>query len=492
MVKKFLITIILLTTLTLSNAYANDEVSVLAQNWFTTFSKKIHSKYTTWSEITYFEWFSDKLSDLLAQKSFNTNQINLINDLIKLSNEYLFNIDINEKEKSNKLILNSNDLLKDFKHFSYNSEHIFLENWIWYTYNFDTHLKFPDWAVIKKEDLVYNWINPESSIVYLDENNSLWFVVKYTKIKLISDTIIYWIPDKFNFLKEIKNDKKVLNYETDELFKKLKEDTLKITSWKIKDIKIKSIYNYILNNTEYPKTFSLDDSKLFSWIDTFKNKGWVCEWYTKEFLYMLNFANIKNVEVVRWFVLDASDFPKIGHAWVRIWDKYYDPTFDDPVWATETKSFEKYKYYDLPKDLFYTNRYDFDKIPEYLKTTDLSFRKNLIINNIVPLVPKYKDSWFNILKLYLFKSDNWIALNKIINIDDLKNITKYYETNWVEIIINWAKKTVTNLQYYLVDEEQIDDILEQLNYNLNWYYLFKWKLSNWTYEYRLWYDVVIE
>jgi len=30
-------------------------------------------------------------------------------------------------------------------------------------------------------------------------------------------------------------------------------------------------------------------------------------------------------------VIDAADFPNIGHAWLRIDDKYYDPTFDDPV-----------------------------------------------------------------------------------------------------------------------------------------------------------------
>jgi transglutaminase/protease-like cytokinesis protein 3 len=46
---------------------------------------------------------------------------------------------------------------------------------------------------------------------------------------------------------------------------------------------------------------------------------------------MLAFAGIEDIEHIRGYVIDAVDFPQIGHAWVRIGNRYYDPTFDDPI-----------------------------------------------------------------------------------------------------------------------------------------------------------------
>ena len=81
-------------------------------------------------------------------------------------------------------------------------------------------------------------------------------------------------------------------------------------------------------------------------------------------MYMLNFAWVSDTEVIRGFVIDATDFPEIWHAWVRIWNKYYDPTFDDPIGQKDTKKLENYKFFRLPKDLFYTNRFTYDDTPE--------------------------------------------------------------------------------------------------------------------------------
>ena len=45
------------------------------------------------------------------------------------------------------------------------------------------------------------------------------------------------------------------------------------------------------------------------------------------------------------------------------------------------------------------------------------------------------------------------------------------------------------MKYYLIDDSSVGIVLKQLNYNLKWYYLFKWKLDNWNYEYRLAYNL---
>jgi hypothetical protein len=233
----------------------------------------------------------------------------------------------------------------------------------------------------------------------------------------------------------------------------------------------------------------LSDANIFSGINTFANKNWVCEWYVKMFLYMLNFASVDNSEVLRWYVLDAQDFPQVWHAWIKIWDKYYDPTFDDPVWQLKTKTFTEYKYFWLPYDLFYTNRYNFDEIPSILKEKDLTYRESFITQKTIPLISKYRYSWYNILKPYILRLEYWIDYNKKLDVNDLKKIVKYYELNNFQFIENWVTKTIKTLKYYSIDNLNIDDLVEQLNYDFKQYYLFKWKLVDWSYEYRLGYDV---
>jgi len=82
--------------------------------------------------------------------------------------------------------------------------------------------------------------------------------------------------------------------------------------------KIQSIYAWILENISYSSDVRLDDEKIFSGVETFKNNEGVCTGYTKLMLYMLFYAGIYDVEVIRGHVIDAADFPQIGHAWVRI------------------------------------------------------------------------------------------------------------------------------------------------------------------------------
>ena len=391
--KKILLLIIFILTTLYSNVYAENNINIWINNWFKSYSNKIDLKYSTDKEILYFEWFSKKLNEFLITKNLNASQIILVNDLIKLSNEYVFSKQLYLKEKSNKIIIQNNSLIKNFKYKSFNEDNIFLENWIRYSYIYNSHLYFDTTnSSLNKVTLDWNNINKYSSLVFIRKDNKFWFATSYEKRKLISNDIIYWIPWKYNFLKELKDDKKNLNYDTDGAFRKLKAETKRITKGKSEEEKIKIIYNYVISNLSYSKNFTLDQAKIFSWIQTYINKEWVCEWYAKLFLYMLNFANLNNSQVIRWYVLDAEDFPKIWHAWIKSWNKYYDPTFDDPLWWTKTKKFSEYNYFWLPYDLFYTNRYTFDRIPSFLKEKTMKYRENFIRKRISSLLIKYKNS----------------------------------------------------------------------------------------------------
>ncbi|MFK7780054.1 MAG: hypothetical protein QM490_02805 [Candidatus Gracilibacteria bacterium] len=492
MLKKISYILTLIILLIPTSIHANEEVGSIAKNWFTTFSKKISLKYTLDKEILYFEGFTTKLNELVAVKDFNDVQIDLVNDLIRLSNENIFKLNRYKEENSTKIILKTNSLLKDFKKFSYNKEHIFLENGVRYTYKFDYHLTFPKGSEIKKDDLLYNGINTNKTLVFLRDDNALGFVNNYIKVKLISENIIYGIPGKYNFLKEIKDDKKTKYTESDNDFINLKNIAKELTVGKKESDKIKIIYDYILDSIEYPLSFSLSDSRIFSGIDTFTNKLGVCEGYTKILLYMLNFAGINNSEIIRGYVIDAQDFPKIGHAWIKIGDKYYDPTFDDPIGQTATKKLPEYKFFGLPYDLFYTNRYTFEKLPSFLKEENSDFLNALVAKKIAPMVYKYRYSGYNILKPFTLKLDYGINLEKKLDIEDLKIIMTYYEVDNFKFLLNGVTKSITTLKYYNLEDLDIESIIEQLNFTFNGYYLFKWKLVNGNYEYRLAYDVELK
>jgi hypothetical protein len=105
--------------------------------------------------------------------------------------------------------------------------------------------------------------------------------------------------------------------------------------------------------------------------------------------YLLWLSGFADVEFMPGDVIDSVDFPKIGHAWIRIDNKYYDPTFDDPVGAAENKKPENYKYFGLSRDLFYTNRYDLGTTPAKLKTESIEFRKSQVQQNLAQVAKKY-------------------------------------------------------------------------------------------------------
>ncbi len=490
MFKKVILSIIVTIFLIPTSLFANSDVGIIANNWFTNYSKKISSQNTPSQEVVFFRRFSERISHLKATKKITIPQKELLNELIKLSNERVFKLIKIKNQSLSTILLKTNPLVKDFENISQNPDHIFLKDWVWYAYYFKSHLAFPKGVEITNADLDYNWIDPDYSFVFLRDDNSLWFVKQYKIVRLIPDSLIYWIAWKYSFLQELKDDKKELDYKTDNSFIELRQKTIKLTKNKTKEARLQTIYRYILSNIQYTQDLNLNDYKIFSGIDTYKNKDWVCEWYAKLFTYMLSFANIHDSEVIRWFVIDAEDFPNVWHAWVRIWNNYYDPTFDDPEWLTETKTFKEYSYYKLPKDLFYTNRYIDSELPEELKTYNKEQIKDHIRKRLAPMVVKYKDFWYNLLVPYIFRLKHWIILDKQIVAQDLEKIMWSFEVKDFKFTKGGRTKIIQSLNYYSIRTiGDTESILDQINYDLTWYYLFKWDLGNWKYEYRLWYDI---
>jgi len=206
---------------------------------------------------------------------------------------------------------------------------------------------------------------------------------------------------------------------------------------------------------------------------------------------MLAFAWVRNFEVIKGDVINAKDFPVIGHAWLKIGADYYDPTFDDPIGNTQTRTQDQYRYFDIPKDLFYTNRYDYGTTPESLKTTTLFYRDTKVEFALSKLVEKYKNAGYNLLKPYIFRAKYDIPYNKNLTPELLKNIIPSMEVNgdnYSYTDSTWKTGYIRWLKYYLVDNTNLISALFALDFDLTDVYLMNWKTGN-TSEYRLAYDV---
>ena len=489
--KKILKVILIFTLLFFSFvfvSYASDKVNIAIEKAYNKFILKVEKKYSSEKQLKFLITLWNKLDLILEKKKLSTEKKVLIKDLLKLNNEKVFNLKLKNKKDDILKKMNSFSVYKIFPKKILNDESIFLEDWVWYTYIYSWYTFFPKWTNIKSYHIEQNNIDTNNTLLKLLDDGNIWFIVNYKKIKLISDDIIFWVPDKYNFLSELKKDKRFLITDTDELFKDLKKDTLEITKDLKQKDKIKNIYKFILENVKYTDNLSLEDKRIFSWILTYKNNDWVCEWYARLMIYMLHFSWIRESKLLTWDVIDAPDFPEIWHAWVSIWNNYYDPTFDDPIWIDKTKSFDEYKYYNLPRDLFYTNRYDYLKTPVDLETTWLDYRKKLISKNLSDLVSKYENKDFILLKLYKFKKSIWLNYYSKITIKDIEDHVRFYEVNSdFSFIKDWKKGYVKSIKFYQVDDSTIESTLEQINYNLSYYYLFKWykNWNSWDYEYRL-------
>lgn len=466
-------------------------VSVKVEKIFSTYvsrAEKKYSKNATLSSVKKLEW---KLVILFENKEITWDRGIILESLLKLIREYLVEEEYGKQNFKRDITLNKYKITKDFSRKILSRNDVFIEDWVWYTYIFKSHLSFPEWIIPSTRDLNYNGISPEDDLVFITSNNTLWFVKDFTKVKLVSDNIIYWIPNKFNFLQEIKDDKKYIQIDTDVDFKSIKKQSKEITQWLYKkEDKIAAIYNHVLENINYTQPIVLEHKEIFSWIETYKNSDWVCEGYVKYFQYLLQFAWIQDVQSIRGYVIDAQDYPNIGHAWTRIGDYYYDSTFDDPLGQTKTRIQEDYIFYKLPKDLFYTNRYDYWKSNETLEKAPLNFRKQYIRKQLVNVYQKYKNSDYNIIKDIRFRDETNIDYYKEIDLSLLKEAIWFIKVKDFNFTQDGKDKKITNLNFYtLNDAKDIDIILKQLQYNLEGYQLLEWEEVSGEINYRLWFNI---
>ncbi len=450
---------------------------------YNAFYSKVEKKYTNDKWLSFLIKLDLAINNLQKNKKLSNSSYKKLNDLEKLNNQKIFEIEFTNIQRNWQEEINSNELFKNFKNKSYNKDILNLENWVWYSYDYKKSYYFNNNDKITYNDLIKNWINPETDlIIYWD--NWIAFVNEFSKFKIVTDDTIYWIPNKLETINFLKKSNRHLRKDIDNDLSLIKKISIDINENQTNNEEIiKNIYLYILENIEYSNNFNLDDYEIYSWVETFNRKNWVCEWYVELFSLMLSY-NWINSSIIKWDVIDANDFPNIGHAWVKIDEYYYDITFDDPIWNTQTKKFDEYEYFKLPKDLFYTNRYNFWDTPENLKNTSIEYRKKLINENLTNLIDKYRNDNYNLLKPIIFKKENNIDTEKIIEVNDILKIYKYYKFEDYKIYFDNQIKEVQSLNYTILEDNSINTLLKEKNYNLSNEIILEW-IDNWTKQYIL-------
>ena len=183
---------------------------------------------------------------------------------------------------------------------------------------------------------------------YLNNN----FIVYERKIKIKNkfDNWIKIFPLKKNIYKIIFKFKKVLGKVKKEILKiKINNNkkeiqkvitNLMVENWlsKEKSILLIKIYKYIIENIKYNYWYSIKiinwkkklKWKIFkntSWIYTLLNKKGVCIWYSSLLFYLVdNFWINKKNNIIIWRWCDNNKC--ISHSWNKIWNLYFDSTYD--------------------------------------------------------------------------------------------------------------------------------------------------------------------
>ncbi len=366
-------------------------------------------------------------------------------------------------------------------------ENYVLQDGVYYTYDYDSYFTFEDQYGFYADELEASDFTPSESIL-LRQKWGFKIIKNYTKRKLIDASILSWIQDPKWFLKVIIKDiAYTSNTDNDENFIKLKALTKALTTWKTPSQKIEAIYAYILQNHYYYENFTDGTEEIFSGIDTFSNGYGVCDGYSKLMYYMLSYAGISDIEHIRWYVIDAVDFPQIWHAWVRIGDYYYDPTFDDPVGQPKTLKPDEYRYFKLPRDLAYTNRTDGFNISESIKRLPLQERERQVEKKLYDLLDVYEMDQYNLLKPFQIKEELWLIPWDVLTVEKLKESLEYYKVaqDFSFTAKSWAKRYVSEIKYYVPTDDNIWAIMDALWQDFTDSVFLEWEMPDGTTEYRI-------
>lgn len=376
------------------------------------------------------------------------------------------------------------ELKKLFVHtLSTKTPYILKDDGSYYGVKYEKYYFFEDTYGVYLSDLPKNGIDITKTL-FIESDEGYRFASEFQNIRIVDKKIVDTVTNPNNFLEAVLDDNRFFPKNYDEILKNIQSDTLTLTkNLQTDEEKIYAIHKFVVERVEYYQNYGDGSKQIFSWVLTYQNKSWVCDGYTKLMLYMLSFAGIKDVEIKKWFAYDYVDFPNFWHAWVRVGNWYYDPTFDDPI-GSVAKEKTIFSYYKMPRELLYVNRFDGLDIPSDLKNMSLEQRKQRVLENMYGVFEKYKDyAVMNKVKNRMFL---WAGSKDVITVETL---IKNMKISRVKNFTLDDGRRIAGIRFYPVTQSTLESLLNDPNTDFSKMTLLQWELSDGKTEYRLAYEI---
>ena len=151
-------------------------------------------------------------------------------------------------------------------------------------------------------------------------------------------------------------------------------------------------------------------------------------------------------------------------------------------------------YFQLPKDIFYANRYSYDTLPEWLKTANPTLISEHFYNNLSSLIAKYSDEIekYPVFAPVLFRKKYNISATEFLSPEIVaKNVGyKTVRNNSFTYEENGTTIKMRTFQYFVLTNDTMYTILNQIQYNFSNTKIFYWQNEDGSYEWRLAYNIV--
>lgn len=352
------------------------------------------------------------------------------------------------------------------KFFTYSSN-IFEEDGYFYTYLYNTYFPIKsNYGIYKSEINNAGYSYDDAVVLRLqDAKNNITFLPKKVPIlpRNSFETLTPWIEDFINksAIDVLRTEK---NYE--QSYKKIIQTAKDITQGLSSDEeKTRAIYDWMVQNIIYPQKYDLENYAIYSWLEAFENKSAVCEGQALLMYYLLKIAEVKDIQYIDGYVIDAPDFPNVRHAWIRVGEYFYDPSFE----KVYQENHKKYFYYKVPHDIMYTNRYTSYAVPERVLEQTKQENQNLIYHKRTRLTHKYSQSdGYKLLdKVFFIKKYNLSSEN--ITLWDIISYLKPQRIDFTKWKLSYNSHLPQNIEYFPIKNLNINinSILIEAQYNLN-------------------------
>ncbi len=257
---------------------------------------------------------------------------------------------------------------------------------------------------------------------------------------------------------------------------------------------IKSVYAYILKSTSYDYS-TVDDidtngsvDHTYPWQVATFFKWWklVCDWYVKTLIFFMRYGWYDPERIVWKIQPIDTRFTSLGtylHSWVKLGNKYYDPTFDDTIKNNKVS----FVYFSKPLACFNLEHYTSwtikftsledrwiyiknnlnileNQCPEILSNVLISDGKTLDYIKVIFSRYGVKDIQYRLCNMFNICIDNISTKKELL--DRLSVYKLYFTKGETSITVDFSALKNENILYSKIDVKEPQGKTAILNSNL--------------------------